>query len=106
MPANATPNKPENLNYTWSYDDTPASNDKCKFECNSWFYWDWSQCTYICTWSSPTDSSICPWDSTWLTANTPKTLVASCSSPAWSDPKCEYKCDSPKVYSWATNSCK
>lgn len=51
--------------------------------------------TPTCTGTTPssTTATLCLGDNTGLTANTPKTVVNSCSLPEGSPPKCEYKCN-------------
>lgn len=44
--------------------------------------------TFICTWSDPVNANLCQWDDQWLSQNTPKTAVSSCTSSK----KCEYTC--------------
>ncbi len=52
-----------------------------------------TQCIpYVCTGSAPANSTLCPGDDTGLPADTSRTLVANCSLPPGSVPKCEYNC--------------
>ncbi|HMO78482.1 MAG TPA: fibronectin type III domain-containing protein [Candidatus Paceibacterota bacterium] len=54
---------------------------------------------YTCTGTNPGNATMCPLDDTNLTANTPKSLVASCSVPDGSAPKCQFVCNSGYVLS-------
>lgn len=58
--------------------------------------------SFQCTGATPTHAQLCSGDDTGLTADTPKTLVASCISGT----KCKYICDSPSyVWNSETSSC-
>ena len=57
--------------------------------------------TFSCTGTAPADASMCANDNTGLTADTPNTLVASCTTST----KCEFTCSSGYHYDNATNSC-
>jgi|GEM_PF-3518772 len=72
-----------------------CSNDptNCEYVCNSGYALSGGVCvavTYSCTGTTPTNATICTGDDTGLTANTPKTVVASCTTGN----KCEHTCNS------------
>lgn len=60
----------------------------------------------VCTGSVPNLASLCSGDDSGLLANTPRTLVASCSVPAGSNPKCQYSCTPPATYNAGANRCE
>ena len=58
------------------------------------------QLPYNCTGTAPANATLCSGDDTGLTANTARTLVASCTGTK----KCEYTCSSPN-FAWNGSSC-
>lgn len=64
----------------------------CVSMCSAGQVWDGTACitpAFSCTGSVPTNSTLCAGDNVGLTADMPRTLVASCSAS-----KCEYLCSS------------
>lgn len=65
---------------------------KCEYTCDSGFIQSGSTCipqTFSCTGPVPADATLCAGSDTGLTADTPRTLAASCTGE-----KCAYTCDS------------
>jgi hypothetical protein len=66
-----------------------CSAPKCQYTCSAGYVLDTGSCrAAVCTpVADPTNSTICAGDNTGLTADTAKTVVATCSAP-----KCQYTC--------------
>jgi hypothetical protein len=72
------------------------------FTCDGGFTWNGSSCTpisFVCTGTTPSNANLCSGDSTGLSADTPRTVVSSCTVGT----KCEYTCDNG--YTRSGNSC-
>ena len=73
---------------------TPITNGGCNMTtctpaCNAGYSWNGTDCVaYVCTGADPLNATLCTNDDTGLSADTPKSLVSSCSAT-----KCEYTCN-------------
>lgn len=75
-----------------------CSSTKCEYTCQSGYYNNGWVCTpYICTGVTPSNATLCAGDDTWLTVNTAKSLVSTCSAT-----KCEYVCAGGYQQVWST----
>ncbi|MFO0718558.1 MAG: hypothetical protein U0522_00805 [Candidatus Paceibacterota bacterium] len=81
VPTGSAPKCERECDIGYVYSPGPGNSDSCV-----------PAPTYSCTGTLPANSTLCAGDGTGLTADTPYTTVASCSSPSGSAPKCEAKC--------------
>lgn len=110
VPANATACAGDNtyvpLGTSWHYEAAGCTANKCEYVCNGGFVWNGSSCVSpSCQGNVPSNSDPCSGDNTGLSADTTRKAVTSCSSPAGSDPKCEYQCRSGFIPNAAGTDC-
>jgi len=80
-------------------DGSITNCDLSSCTCPAYTYRSGNACIpYVCTGTDPSSATLCPSDGVNLLANATKTLVAACSSPAGSVPKCEYTCNADKTF--------
>ena len=115
VPPNANLCSGDSSNLTQNTSRTLAANcsapagsaPKCEYTCVSGYALQNGRCVptnqFSCTGSVPSNANLCSSDSSNLTQNTSRTLATSCSTPAGSNPKCEYTCASG--YQESGNQC-
>lgn len=84
-----------------------GSAPKCEYTCNSGYVKSGNTCiAAVCTGiPSATIATVCPSDDTNLTVNTTSKIVAACSAPNGSAPKCEYTCNTGYSYDSVNKTC-